>query len=71
MPLVTSSSVQGNLFRQADEPSTWINGDIWVDTDNGTVYVNVNGTATAVITGSTNITVGGVTTTLANLLVGL
>lgn len=48
MPLVTRTTVSGNVYRQATEPSDWQNGDLWVDTDNGQVYVNVNGTATLV-----------------------
>jgi len=37
---------QGNVFVQATEPtSTWLNGDIWVDTDNGDLFVNFSGTA--------------------------
>ncbi len=47
MPLVTRSNFNGNLFRQATEPSGWANGDLWVDTDDGTLYVNVSGTATS------------------------
>lgn len=45
MPLVTRTSVQGNMFRQATEPTNWQNGDIWVDTDNANVSVNNSGTA--------------------------
>lgn len=46
MPLVTRTTQQGNLFRTATEPPNWQNGDLWVDTDDGKVYVNVSGTAT-------------------------
>lgn len=45
MPLVTSSSVQGNLYRQATQPANWVNGDVWVDTDDGVIYTNNNGTS--------------------------
>lgn len=48
MPLVTRSSTQGNLYRESTEPPNWINGDVWVDTDDGTVYVNKSGTATQI-----------------------
>ena len=62
MPLVTRTAVSGNVYRQATEPSDWLNGDLWIDTDNGQAYVNVNGTATLVqfsvtsITGQTDLT---------------
>ncbi len=45
MPLVTRQANQGNLFVQADEPGTWSNGDLWVDTDTATLSVNNSGTA--------------------------
>jgi len=45
MPLVTRQANQGNLFSQADEPTDWLNGDIWVDTDNSNVFVNNGGSA--------------------------
>ena len=48
MPLVTRNSEQGNVFRTDTEPPNWVNGDLWVDTDDGTLYVNVSGTATTV-----------------------
>lgn len=38
MPLVTRSSVQGNLYRQATAPVGPNTGDVWVDTDNGQVF---------------------------------
>ena len=62
MPLVTRTAVSGNVYRQATEPSDWLNGDLWIDTDNGQAYVNVNGTATPMqfsvtsITGQTDLT---------------
>lgn len=37
MPLVTSTSVQGNLYRQSTSPTTAVNGDVWVDTDTGAI----------------------------------
>lgn len=49
MPLVTRTAVSGNVYRQATQPTDWINGDLWVDTDNGLLYVNINGTATAIV----------------------
>ena len=48
MPLVTRTSTQGNLYRESTEPPNWQNGDLWVDTDDGTIYVNISGTATTV-----------------------
>lgn len=50
MPLVTRSNFNAQVFRQADEPSDWVNGDIWVDTDNGKAYTNNSGTAQAITT---------------------
>lgn len=43
MPLVTSSSIQGNLFRQASSPTSAQTGDVWVDTDTGEIFT-YNGT---------------------------
>lgn len=37
MPLVTRSSVQGNLYRQAAAPAGPNTGDVWVDTDTGAI----------------------------------
>ena len=51
MPLVTRTSQQGNLFRQAVEPPNWLNGDMWVDTDNAKVAVNRSGTAQRIAPG--------------------
>lgn len=48
MPYVTRLSTQGNVYRQATEPTGWLNGDLWIDTDDGSVYVNISGTATLV-----------------------
>lgn len=45
MPLVTRTAVSGNIFRQTTEPPDWLNGDIWVDTDNSQCFVNLAGTA--------------------------
>jgi len=46
MPLVTRFSDQGNVFKQGTEPLGWLNGDLWVDTGDGVVSVNISGTAT-------------------------
>lgn len=56
MPLVTRQAVSGRIFKQADEPTDWTNGDIWVDTDTGQVNVNISGTATAVLTAGLDFT---------------
>ena len=48
MPLVTRTSVQGNVYKQATEPPSWENGDLWIDTDDGIVYVNIDDTASQV-----------------------
>ena len=48
MVLVTRSSNQGNLYKQALIPTNWLDGDIWSDTTTNTVKVNVNGTATEI-----------------------
>ena len=45
MPLVTRQANQGNLFVEAEEPQTWSNGDLWVDTDTAILSVNRSGTA--------------------------
>jgi len=50
MPLVTRQANQGNLYNQETEPADWVNGDMWVKTSDGSVSVNVSGTATAVET---------------------
>ena len=49
-PLVTRQANQGVVFRQATEPSEWLNGDLWIDTDDGSIFVNVSGTATPIMT---------------------
>ena len=49
MPLVTRSSVSGRIFKQADEPTDWLNGDLWVDTDTAILSVNNNGTGEEVL----------------------
>lgn len=48
MPLVSRTSNQGNLYKQALEPSGWLDGDIWSDTTTNSVKNNVGGTATAI-----------------------
>lgn len=48
MPLVTRNTEQGNVYRTDTEPPNWLNGDIWVDTDDSTMYVNNGGTAEVV-----------------------
>lgn len=45
MPLVTRQANQGNLFVEPDEPQTWSNGDLWVESDTADVFVNDSGTA--------------------------
>ena len=47
MPLVTRQSNQGNLWKEASTPN-WATNDIWVDTDDGKLYVNVSGSATEI-----------------------
>ena len=51
MPLVTRGGLQG-IFRQANEPGGWVNGDLWVDTDDAIARTNKAGTATLI--GQTN-----------------
>lgn len=53
MPLVTRAGDRGQLFRQATEPGGWLNGDMWVDTDNSNVAVNRSGTAQRIAPGTT------------------
>ena len=45
MPLVTRTATAGNIYRQSTEPTQWVNGDVWVDTDDSQMYVNDSGTA--------------------------
>jgi len=49
MPLVTRSSVSGRIFKQSLEPTDWLDGDLWVDTDTSILSVNNSGTAEAVL----------------------
>ena len=48
MPLVTRQANQGNLFKQATEPPDWLDGDLWSDTTDNSLKLNVSGTATDV-----------------------
>jgi len=48
MPLVTRSQFNANVFREDSEPAGWQDGDLWVDTTDGQLNVNVSGTATQV-----------------------
>lgn len=48
MPLVTRFANQGNLYKQTTEPGDWQDGDLWSDTTNDRLYLNINGTATEV-----------------------
>lgn len=47
MPLVTRTSVLGNIYKQNTQPVSWVNGDLWIDTSVSPPreYVNDNGTA--------------------------
>ena len=47
MPLVTRISLQGNLFKQAAEPTDWENADLWCDTDSTPRQLNINNAGTA------------------------
>ena len=44
MVLVTRSSSQGNLFKEATTPN-WLDGDLWSDTTANILKLNVAGTA--------------------------
>ena len=46
MPLVTRQANQGNLFKQDTEPPDWQDGDLWSDTTDNSLKLNVSGTAT-------------------------
>ena len=48
MPLVKRRANQGNLFKQDTEPPDWLNGDLWSDTTDDSLKLNVSGTATNV-----------------------
>ncbi len=48
MPLVTRQVNQGNVFKQALEPTDWLDGDLWSDTTSGELKLNVSGVAVSV-----------------------
>ena len=48
MPLVTRQVNQGNLFKTATEPPNWVDGDLWSDTTENQLKLNVSGTSTSV-----------------------
>ncbi len=48
MPLVTRFANQGNFFKQDTEPADWQEGDLWSDTTNDLLFINVGGVATAI-----------------------
>ena len=72
MPLVTRTSVQGNIFVQDTEPASWIDGDLWVDTSVNPPAVNVNDNGTATVVGelnaTDNLTINAVTQTIRTWL---
>ena len=43
MPLVTRQVNQGNLFKTALEPPDWQDGDLWSDTTDNVLKINVGG----------------------------
>ena len=47
MPLVTRQSNQGNLFKEATTPN-WSDGDLWSDTTDNKLKLNVSGTSTEI-----------------------
>ncbi len=59
MPLVTRQVNQGNLFKEALEPTEWLDGDLWSDTTNNTLQINVDGVATSVSSIIKILTYGG------------
>jgi len=58
MPLVNRANLS-KVFRQPDEPADWLNGELWVDTDNANVFVNDSGTALQVGSSTTALTTEG------------
>lgn len=48
MPLVTRQANQGNLFKTDTEPPDWVDGDLWSDTTDNLLKLNVSGDATVV-----------------------
>jgi len=48
MPLVTRQVNQGNLFKEAAEPAQWEDGDVWSDTTDNSLKINVSGVAISV-----------------------
>lgn len=59
MPLVTRQVNQGNLFLEATEPPNWANGDLWSDTTDNSLKINVDGIATSVSSITKIMTYGG------------
>lgn len=46
MPLVQRAGNQSKIFRQDSEPGDWVDGDVWVDTnDSSKMYTNNDGAA--------------------------
>ena len=48
MPLVTRTSTQGNLYKEATEPPNWLDGDLWSDTAGNSLKLNDGGTAKSI-----------------------
>ena len=67
-PLVTRETNQGNFYKQATEPADWQDGDLWSDTNDNKLFLNVGGTATEIgggLVGSDNTWTGKQTFTHA------
>ena len=63
MPLVTRQANSGRIFVDDDEPVSWTNGDMWIDTSVSPPLskINDNGTATSLIGANSEITIGSTT----------
>jgi len=45
MPLVSRRSTNDNIWKQDEEPTVWIDGQLWSDSNAARVFVNNDGTA--------------------------
>ena len=66
------SQGNSNVFKQTTQPTTWSDGDLWIDLSQTprVLNINSNGTVESVFLGAqSNITVAGVTNTLEHFLI--
>jgi len=70
MPLVTRQANSGRIFVDDNEPVSWTNGDMWIDTSVTPPLskINDNGTATSLIGAASEITISSTTNELQEWL---